>query len=92
LALVEASVLVKDRNLAAADKVLTGLQSDSPVISLQAVLMRAQMAVTNDDQAQVGGAEASVPLTCPALAAVLLMCMFDWKMLCWASKLAEISA
>jgi len=54
-------VLVKDGNLAAADKVLSGLQSDSPVISLQAVLMRAQMAVTNDDQAQVGGAEASVP-------------------------------
>ena len=54
-------MLVKDRNLAAADKVLTGLQSDSPVISLQAVLMRAQMAVTNDDQAQVGGAEACVP-------------------------------
>ncbi|KAL0050970.1 hypothetical protein WJX82_011356 [Trebouxia sp. C0006] len=52
LALVEASVLVKDGNLAAADKVLSGLQSDSPVISLQAVLMRAQMAVTNDDQAQ----------------------------------------
>lgn len=52
LALVKASVLVKDGNLAAADKVLIGLQSDSPVISLQAVLMRAQIAVTNDDQAQ----------------------------------------
>ncbi|KAL0035714.1 hypothetical protein WJX79_010267 [Trebouxia sp. C0005] len=52
LALVEASLLVKDGSLAAADKLLTGLQSDRPVISLQAVLMRAQMAVTNDDQAQ----------------------------------------
>ena len=61
MALVEASLLVKDGSLAAADKLLTGLQSDRPVISLQAVLMRAQMAVTNDDQAQVGSAEASVP-------------------------------
>ena len=53
IALVEASVLVKDGNPAAADQVLTGLQSDSPVTALQAVLMRAQIAVNNDNQAQV---------------------------------------
>lgn len=53
LALVEASLLVKDNKLAAADAVLSGVQSDSPVIQLQAVLMRAQMAVTNGNQAQV---------------------------------------
>ena len=54
LALVEASLLVKDEKLAAADTVLSGVQSDSPVIQLQAVLMRAQMAVTKGNQAQVG--------------------------------------
>ena len=54
LALVEASLLVKDEKLAAADAVLSGVQSDSPVIQLQAVLMRAQMAVTSGNQAQVG--------------------------------------
>ena len=46
-------MLVKDGNPAAADQVLTGLQSDSPVTALQAVLMRAQIAVNNENQAQV---------------------------------------
>ncbi len=53
IALVEASVLVKDGNLSSAHQVLTGLQSDSPVTSLQALLMRAQMAVYNDNQTEV---------------------------------------
>ena len=47
VALVEASVCVKIGDLATADKVLTGLQTDSPITNLQAVLSRAQLAVNN---------------------------------------------
>ena len=53
VALVEASVRVKAGDLAAADKVLTGLQSGNPTMNLQAVLLRAQLAVSNNEQTQV---------------------------------------
>lgn len=48
---------MKGGDLAAADQVLTGLKSNSPFTALRAVLMRAQMAVTNDKQQQVNCTE-----------------------------------
>ena len=53
VALLEASLRVRGGDLAAADQVLIGLKSNTPVTALQAVLMRAQMAVTNDRHQQV---------------------------------------